>query len=72
MGADIKALFENARLGETHEDYKERSGVKAIHRYFADININDKKAQAKITVRETTDQGHRIYSLELEELNPLP
>ncbi len=31
-----------------------------------------KKAQAKFTVREATDQGHRIYSLELEELSPLP
>ncbi|WP_233702832.1 LPD3 domain-containing protein [Helicobacter felis] len=72
VGADIKALFENARLGEMHADYKERSGVEAIHRYFTQININNKKAQAKITVRETTDQGHRIYSLELEELSPLP
>ncbi|MFC3848393.1 hypothetical protein ACFOPX_07710 [Helicobacter baculiformis] len=44
MGADIKALFENARLGETHQDYKGRSGVEAIHRYFTEISINNKKS----------------------------
>ncbi|WP_459177830.1 LPD3 domain-containing protein, partial [Helicobacter bizzozeronii] len=72
VGADIKTLFENARLGETHPDYKERSGIKAVHRYFTEISINGKKAQVKITVREITDQGHRIYSIELEEITPLP
>uniref|UniRef100_UPI000CEE3F6B LPD3 domain-containing protein n=1 Tax=Helicobacter bizzozeronii TaxID=56877 RepID=UPI000CEE3F6B len=72
VGADIKALFENARLGETHPDYKESPGIKAVHRYFTEININGKRAQAKITLRESVQQGHRIHSLELEELSPLP
>ncbi|WP_233707286.1 LPD3 domain-containing protein, partial [Helicobacter bizzozeronii] len=72
VGADIKTLFENARLGETHPDYKESPGIKAVHRYFTEININGKRAQAKITLRESVQQGHRIYSLELEELSPLP
>ncbi|CCB80476.1 FIG00470761: hypothetical protein [Helicobacter bizzozeronii CIII-1] len=72
VGADIKALFENARLGKTHEDYKGRADIKAVHRYFTEININGKKAQAKITLKESVQQGHRIYSLELEELSPLP
>nr|WP_233709015.1 hypothetical protein [Helicobacter baculiformis]SFZ71410.1 OMP785 [Helicobacter baculiformis] len=44
VGADIKALFETVRLRKTHVDYKGRSGVEAIHRYFTEININNKKA----------------------------
>ncbi|TSA79050.1 hypothetical protein FNE76_08060, partial [Helicobacter mehlei] len=72
VGADIKALFENARLGETYADKKGSADIKAMHRYFAEININGKKAQVKITLKESMQQGHRIYSLELGELNPLP
>ncbi|WP_121022880.1 LPD3 domain-containing protein, partial [Helicobacter vulpis] len=72
VGANIKALFENARLRQTHEDYKGRRDIKAVHRYFVGININGKKAEVKITIRENLQQGHKIYSIELEELNPLP
>ncbi|WP_104740912.1 hypothetical protein, partial [Helicobacter bizzozeronii] len=72
VGADIKALFERARLRQTHEDYKGRADIKAVHRYSTEINVNGKKAEVKITVRETARQGQKIYSIELEELNPLP
>ncbi|WP_235852427.1 hypothetical protein [Helicobacter mehlei] len=72
VGQDVKTLFENATLRETHGDYKKRTDIKAIHRYFTNIKINGKGAQVKMTLTESVEQGHRIYSLELEELNPLP
>nr|WP_162982944.1 hypothetical protein [Helicobacter sp. L8] len=72
VGADIKALFENATLKETYADKKASPSIRAMHRYFARLNINGKPAEAKITLKESVEQGHRIYSLELEELSPLP
>ncbi|CCF80781.1 FIG00470767: hypothetical protein [Helicobacter bizzozeronii CCUG 35545] len=46
--------------------------IKAMHRYFTRLNVNGKPAEAKITLKESVQKGHRIYSLELEELSPLP
>ncbi|WP_210630274.1 hypothetical protein, partial [Helicobacter bizzozeronii] len=72
VGAGIKSLFEHATLKETYADKKASPDIKAMHRYFTRLNVNGKPAEAKITLKESVQKGHRIYSLELEELSPLP
>ncbi|MGQ2892793.1 hypothetical protein HLX34_000010 (plasmid) [Campylobacter coli] len=61
---NIEGLFKNAKFIMSEAD----KDVKAIHRYVANLN----NSQAKITLKESYEHGHRIYSLELEELSPLP
>lgn len=70
-GKHLKELFENANLKSIDSDYRQRLDIKAIHRYVAKIDINDKPSQALLTLKESVENGHRIYSLELQELTPL-
>ena len=65
---NIESLFKNARFITSQTDIKASKDIKAIHRYVANLN----NSQAKITLKESYEHGHRIYSLELEELSPLP
>lgn len=65
---NIEGLFKNAKFIMSEADKKGSKDVKAIHRYVANLN----NSQAKITLKESYEHGHRIYSLELEELSPLP
>lgn len=69
---ELKSLFENAKLAETHGDYKERANIKAVHRFKADLNLNDKEAVAKITLLEKKQGKNKIYTLELEGLENKP
>lgn len=72
VAGDLKNLFENATKKESYADKKQSKDVMAIHRFFAEITINNKQAQAKMTLKESIEYGNRIYSLELEELIPSP
>ncbi|EOF7243506.1 hypothetical protein ACK0U1_000304 [Campylobacter jejuni] len=65
---NIEGLFKNAKFIMSEADKKGSKDVKAIHRYVANLN----NSQAKITLKESYEHGHRIYSLDLEELSPLP
>lgn len=65
---DLKNLFENSKLKESHADNKHRENIK-VHRFIKDLHINDKPAQAKITLFEKIEGKNRIYTLELESLN---
>ena len=64
----LKNLFENSKFKESHADNKHRENIK-VHRFIKDIHINDKLAQAKITLFEKIEGKNRIYTLELESLN---
>ncbi len=70
VAQDLKKLFENATKKESYADKKQSNDVMAMHRFFAEIIINNKQAQAKMTLKESIEHGNRIYSLELEELIP--
>ena len=70
VAQDLKTLFENATKKESYADKKQSNDVMAMHRFFAEIIINNKQAQAKMTLKESIEHGNRIYSLELEELIP--
>lgn len=65
---NIKELFENSKKAFESEGKKQNDKNLKIHRYNADLNINDKEANALITIKEVIEQGKRIYSLELEDL----
>lgn len=66
---DLKNLFENATKAQSHNDYKQRENIAQVHRFIQDLYINDKPAQAKITLFEKIEGKNRIYTLELESLN---
>ncbi|TLE07306.1 hypothetical protein [Helicobacter bilis] len=68
VAQDLKSLFENSKLKESHADNKQREHIK-VHRFIQDLSINDKEAQAKITLFEKIEGKNRIYTLELEGLD---
>ncbi|MGX3046147.1 LPD3 domain-containing protein, partial [Helicobacter sp. T3_23-1056] len=67
----LKELYKNAILQNSHKDTKSKD-IKQTHRYLANTIINNKEAQALLTIREVIEHGNRIYSLELQELRPMP
>ena len=66
--ADIDNLFANSIKVLTHPDRIRDPNVKAMHRFVAPL-FGDNAAY--ITVKEATEQGKRIYSIELIELGKL-
>ena len=68
--ADIKSLFENAKLYQvTGDDQNKSASLKSVKRFISDM---DKNKFAYITVKESIVNGHRIYSLELQEIDKAP
>lgn len=64
--ANVEQLFQNAILSETHED---RNGELASVKLFSSlVMLNKKPAIACFTVKETTNAGHKIYSVQMLEL----
>ncbi len=69
---NIKQLYEDATLSGTHPDRKKKQGsqgLKSIKIFHCDTEVLGEDAVAKLTVKESFQHGHRIYSIELEELN---
>lgn len=66
----IVELFENADLVETRPDKKASPDLKSIKRFDSDVKLNGgTNAIAHITVKESVENGHKIYSVEVMELN---
>ena len=72
VAKDIAPLYENATLKETHSDYKQNPNFANVHRFTIDIEVNGKDTIAKITAFEKIKGDNRIYTIELQGLNPLP
>ena len=73
VAQDLKNLFENSTLKESHADTKARDEIQAVHRFTKDLEINGSQAEAKITLFENNQAGNKIYSIELESLErPTP
>lgn len=70
VAGDLKNLFENATKKTSYTDKKHSKDILSMHRFFTQITINNKQAQAKMTLKESVEHGNKIYSLELEELIP--
>ena len=72
VAEDIAPLYENATLKEQHTDYKKNPNIANIYRFNIDIEVNSKDTTAKITAFERVEGTNRIYTIELQGLNPLP
>ena len=72
LAAKIKPLYETAILVTAHGNLKNPNdpNVVSIKRFIAAAILNNgKKADVLITVKESIANGHRIYSIELDEIN---
>ena len=71
LAAKIKPLYESAILVTAHGNLKnpDDPNVVSIKRFVsAAILKSGKKADVLITVKESIANGHRIYSIELDEI----
>lgn len=72
LAAKIKPLYESAILVASHGNLKnpDDPNVVSIKRFIsAAILQSGRKADVLITVKESIANGHRIYSIELDEIN---
>jgi hypothetical protein len=68
VASDIENLYKNSIKVLTHMHNESNLDIKAIHRFVAPIY---KDNGVFITVRELTEHGKKIYSIELVELGKL-
>jgi hypothetical protein len=66
--SDIESLYKNSLKAWEHSDRSGDPNVKAMHRFVAPL-FGDNAAY--ITIKEATEQGKRIYTIELIELGKL-
>lgn len=72
LAAKIKPLYESAVLIAVHGNLKNPNdpNIISIKRFMsAAILKSEKKADVLITVKESIANGHKIYSIELDEIN---
>lgn len=72
IAAQIKILYEKAVLVYVHEDIKnpDDPNIISIKRFVSKGKlVAGKDADVLITVKESLANGHRIYSIELDEIN---
>ncbi|EFI61336.1 MULTISPECIES: PLxRFG domain-containing protein [Comamonas] len=69
--ANVDRLYEAALFGWSKEDRDSNSNLKAIHRFFAPIEVDERMLLAKLTVKETVDptHGNPLYTVETVEFN---
>ena len=68
VASSIDKAWENAALVESGDDSDGDPNIASIKRFAATIQLDGEPATAYITVKETVEHGHRIYSLELMEV----
>ncbi|MBP5232778.1 MAG: hypothetical protein J6333_05170, partial [Planctomycetes bacterium] len=69
VAANLKTLYEQARLLESGPDAKNNDPrVLSVKRFGARVDVDGEPAVAYMTVKETVEAGHRIYSVELQEM----
>ena len=69
VASKIKDLYIKSKLVETAPDNKGRRNVISIKRFRKNFKLsNGRNTVAHITVKETLQNGHTIYSVELLEL----
>lgn len=69
----ITELYEKADLTETRPDKNESVNLLSIKRFDAQHTLKSgENADAHITVKESKDKGHKIYSVEVMTLKKVP
>ena len=66
--AIIDKLWKHASLFESRADKNNDINIKSIKRFIAPLKYGTKTALAYITAKESKLNGHRIYSIELENI----
>jgi hypothetical protein len=69
--AKIDALWKHAVLAEERGDVAGDLNIVSIKRFASPLVIDNETAVAWMTVKESVAHGHRIYSLELMEIEKL-
>ncbi|MDR0261293.1 MAG: hypothetical protein LBI76_15945, partial [Comamonas sp.] len=69
--ANADSLFERAILGWSKEDRAGDPNIRAIHRFFAPLDVNGRAKLVKLTVKESMseDRQNPLYTIEAVELN---
>lgn len=66
--ANIENLFKNSDFLRTEAPKNQSADIVGIHRYINAQDLQAQNAQALITLKESIENGNRIYSVELEGL----
>lgn len=67
---NVVSLYKRAKLIAAYPDQKYNDKKVNIKRFVAQDKLeNNKQADFLLTLKETYERGHRIYSLELDEIN---
>ena len=71
LAANVGALFEAARLIESRPDRTGDVNVISIKRFVQEVSFGNRKAVAWITIKESKQHGHHIYSVEAIKVEAL-
>ena len=70
-GENIQELFEDSFYVRSEQPKNESPNIVAIHRYSRFFQMNNKDAEAWLTLKESDEHGNRLYSLELDKISLL-
>ena len=68
VALNIEKIWENAIIVADNPDKKNDKNIISIKIFESSIILDNEQAIAYITVKESIKHGHRIYSLELQEI----
>ena len=71
LAANVGALFEAARLVESRPDRAGDANVLSIKRFAQEVFLGTRKAVAWMTIKESRQHGHHIYSVEAIKVEAL-
>lgn len=71
LAANVGALFETARLVESRPDRTGDVNVLSIKRFAQEVFLGTRKAVAWMTIKESRQHGHHIYSVEAIKVEAL-
>ena len=71
LAANVGMLFEAARLVESRPDRANDANVISIKRFARNVFFGDREAVAWITIKESRQHGHHIYSVEAIKVEAL-
>jgi hypothetical protein len=71
VAANIENLWKHAIPFEERGDQNGDPNIKAIKRFAAPFMMGGNPGYAMLTVKESTKDGHRVYSVEVQELKTL-
>ncbi|MGI8425032.1 MAG: LPD1 domain-containing protein, partial [Actinomycetota bacterium] len=66
--AALPGLIENAVLAESHPDSAKDPNITAIHRFYTPLVVAGRLYRVKLTAKEGTKGGRRLYTLNAAEI----